>query len=268
VTGQLGGGAAKISMASFTNIPEGRILFISSEAGDDAEVKSNHKGELVTLTPDLHSSISAMQADSFDAVLGAGPKPFSDRFCGLVLNVLKPGSSFSLFLPKVTASTKTLLFSGFTDTTSADAKDGFVVVAGMKPNWNTGAAAPLSFIKKKPAPVQSGGDVWNLSANDLAEDDIELEDEDDLLKAEVDKVDVVALKEGYAACGTSGKPTRKACKDCSCGLKEMQESEEKSQAPPVSACGSCGLGDAFRCSTCPYLGQPAFKKGDVVKLSL
>jgi len=92
------------------------------------------------------------------------------------------------------------------------------------------------------------------------------------------------------ACKPNGK-RRRACKDCTCGLREKIAAEDAATRDEadrnlktmklgaddltevdftvqgkVGSCGNCALGDAFRCDGCPYIGLPAFKPGEEVRL--
>lgn len=66
-----------------------------------------------------------------------------------------------------------------------------------------------------------------------------------------------------------------ACKNCSCGRKDLaaglgsEAAKAKLESGEIkSSCGNCYLGDAFRCASCPYKGQPAFKPGEKIELKL
>jgi len=130
------------------------------------------------------------------------------------------------------------------------------------PDFANGSSKPLSFASKikdnKPKPEKK---VWSLA--DMDDDDVDLIDQDDLLDEEdLVKPDQASLR----VCGTTGK--RKACKDCSCGLaEELSTGKEPTKKSFTSSCGSCYLGDAFRCASCPYLGMAAFKPGEKIQLS-
>jgi len=156
----------------------------------------------------------------------------------------------------------------------ANAEFQVVSVSCQKPNFETGSSQPLSFAKKvqekkeqKAAAAKATSKaekkaVWNLDdfEND---DDVDLVDPDTLIDEEdLKKPDEASLR----VCGTTGK--RKACKDCSCGLaEELADGKEPTTKTVNSSCGSCYLGDAFRCASCPYLGMPAFKPGEKIQLS-
>jgi len=100
------------------------------------------------------------------------------------------------------------------------------------------------------------------------DEDSELIDEDSLLSEEGLKKPQLPV---VGDCEV--RASRKACKNCTCGRAEAEAKVEKLELTaeqinnPQSACGSCGLGDAFRCGTCPYRGLPPFKPGEKVSLS-
>ncbi|XP_069570449.1 anamorsin [Brachyistius frenatus] len=151
-----------------------------------------------------------------------------------------------------------------------------VRISASKPNFEVGSSSQLklSFGKKtqqpaeKPALDPNTVKMWTLSAFDINDDDVDLLDSDALLDEEdLKKPDAASLK--APTCGEGTAKKKKACKNCTCGLAEELDQEAKGKPTadlPKSACGSCYLGDAFRCASCPYMGMPAFKPGEKIVL--
>ncbi|CDP20288.1 unnamed protein product [Coffea canephora] len=147
---------------------------------------------------------------------------------------------------------------------------GSVLIFGKKSSWKIGSYFSLKKQTKSLPAVQIDDDT------DLIDEDTLLSDED-LKKPQLPVGDCEVGK------------TRNACKNCTCGRAEAEEKVKLELTMdqlnnPQSACGnvlkglhlkpggllnltSCGLGDAFRCSTCPYKGLPPFKMGEKVTLS-
>ncbi|XP_061077582.1 anamorsin [Conger conger] len=147
-------------------------------------------------------------------------------------------------------------------------------ISGSKPSYEVGSSSQLklSFAKKTPTPVEKPAldpgtaSLWTLSANDIEDEEVDLMDSDLLLDDEdLKKPDPASLK--APVCGDGAAKKKKACKNCTCGLAEELDADNtsgKKSSQAKSACGSCYLGDAFRCASCPYLGMPAFKPGDKI----
>ncbi|CCE64952.1 hypothetical protein TPHA_0J01300 [Tetrapisispora phaffii CBS 4417] len=194
-------------------------------------------------------------------------------------------------------------------------------ISNINRNSKKYSKTKLPSFKKKLISVGKNVDIDNISQNmtavlstPLIDDNIfddnneELEGDSDKLKyfesattADFDDIEEDSLLEkniyGMGSdsitmliCGKTKTKTKKACKDCSCGLKEDEQKEINKirntqkraikfskeeltevdftiESKRVGGCGSCTLGDAFRCSGCPYLGLPAFKPGQAINLT-
>ncbi|KAL0407980.1 UNVERIFIED_CONTAM: Anamorsin [Sesamum radiatum] len=204
-------------------------------------------------------SLSSVESSSIDDVVSLCKSlefP-SDQLLANLSRVLKPGGRILLYLTSQSVEANSslerkLLLAGFLDIQSSGSKS--VGVTGKKPSWKIGS----SFSIKKTSQVLPKVQV---------DDDVDLIDEDSLLTEE----DLKKPQLPPSDCEVGS--TRKACKNCTCGRAEAEEKVEKLGITmdqlnnPQSACGNCGLGDAFRCSTCPYKGLPPFKLGEKVTLS-
>jgi hypothetical protein len=192
--------------------------------------------------------LQAAPAESLDVlVVGEGASASNDALWASALHALVPGGTLFAKFPAGISINETqvkdlLVLSGFVSATTSLGAGGLVMQAA-RPSWKPALALPLAKKKKKQE------QAW------------ELVDEESLLED-----DCAGTLTGT---GNDLAPVvkKKACKNCSCGLKELESAPVRLDVAPdninedARGCGSCAKGDAFRCGDCPYLGLPTFTPG-------
>jgi len=257
-------------------------------------------GGSVTMEQLQRLHVARLEQSYFDYVLVGHLEPVGDALSSdqlaELLKVLKPDGRLLLreHIDADMSSTDgrrsqdtletVLKLAGFVHLIAAsatqDAAQTLIQIRCRKPKYEVGKQRVLSFAKKKqPAPSEETKKVWAISGDDdLGGDDDVLDDGGEGLLDDLDIANKTTAPEAENC-----TKRKRACKNCSCGRAEMEALEDSGVAAvkitgedataqlagavAFSACGNCPLGDAFRCSSCPYLGMPAFKPGEKVELS-
>jgi len=265
------------------------VLLVAPNGSSLESSRSKYQPQVKSLHAVEHPNLSSLtgKKESFDGVISiSGTSHKNEQFTELS-SLLKSGGTLLLNEPGLKSSSSSqlrderALFLALTVAGFIDVKiksqpieqsglifDDIVIfeVSAKKPNFKVGSSQSLpkrSNTSKSngTSSTQNKSSVWTLPSDDI--DDAELADEDDLLD-DLDKAKPVQ-KPDDCEVGKDGK--KRACKNCVCGRKEEEEGLKPVEAPK-SSCGNCYLGDAFRCSSCPYLGMPSFKPGEKVELQL
>ncbi|KAG2765093.1 Anamorsin [Phytophthora cactorum] len=231
----------------------------------DVTVLAVAEGSDVTQTV---ANSAVAKENTFDAVVSFNEQTEQlDVELAAVLPLLKAGGVLQLHVANVQEEKKNailmaLMIGGLVDTSDKQESSpifpefpGAVCFSSKKQSFES-AAIPLAKKSTTTQPIKK----WTVLADDFSdEQDDDIIDEDTLL----DDTDEV-LQTAKADCGEKVGGKNRACKNCTCGLKDEEDKpvmSEKDLNSLVSGCGNCFKGDAFRCGSCPFLGKPAFKPG-------
>ena len=227
------------------------------------------------LQPSLYGSVHITLTESdYESLIPKLPSLLAQIYSSLTplgnLHLLNLTSGFQSLPSELT-------FAGFNILSSLP-EEGIIIAQKLTPSVPLKNKSATSFkLNRKTDPAKKKA-LWSITSAPSTP----LIDAEALLTVE-DKTPPVPTCEPVNA----GAPRRKkACKGCSCGLAELEEEERrtgrvvlldgsqngdarvvdrsekerliqaaKSAPKATSSCGSCFLGDAFRCASCPYLGK-------------
>ncbi|KAG6832889.1 electron carrier [Tricholoma furcatifolium] len=241
-----------------------------------------------TLSPGSYSSAHVTIAPSDYTTL----TPHLSSFLSQLLTGLTPLGT--LHLLNVSASIETLpselTLAGFQVLSTLPSEGS---ISAQKPSHASAASVPLKgasvpLLNRKKTDPATKKALWALSSPATQKIDAEA------LLTPADKARPVPACDPV---DPTAPRRKKACKNCSCGLAELEEEERRTSnvvlldgsidgearemtqderdrlikaanaaQKATSSCGSCFLGDAFRCAGCPYRGLPAFKPGEKVEI--
>ncbi|PPR03858.1 hypothetical protein CVT26_000856 [Gymnopilus dilepis] len=283
-------------IGSLSTAEDGKYQALISELEPSRQVDKQLLDRIVdeatTLTPSAYASVHVTLSQSdYDTLTPKLPSLLAQLLIGLTplgtLHILNLTSAFQTLPSELT-------LAGF-NVLSSIAESGSIIA--QKPAHTPSASVPLKSrsngsvplkLNRKPDPAKKQA-LWALTSSSSTP----LIDAESLLTP-ADKARPVPACEPV---NPAAPRRKKACKNCSCGLAELEEEERKNskvvvidgsqfgeakevdqsekerlvnaaKAAPkaTSSCGSCFLGDAFRCASCPYLGLPAFKPGEKVEI--
>ncbi|THD20080.1 Anamorsin [Fasciola hepatica] len=208
----------------------------------------------------------------FSVILSGWPNPVpmgthSFDLFSMLTPCLKPGGKiFGRELnsdgTRPAEAKKASLLSGFVEFQLLSEANPLLFTASVPAAYALGSSVTLPWSENKV------DDIWaSVDAGGGAKPD-DMINTDDLLEPD-DRANAAACGKEAANPNAQVPKKKRACKNCTCGLAEQVNEEEQAEKATYgvkSSCGNCYLGDAFRCSSCPYRGLPPFKPGEQVRL--